>query len=45
MMKDSLIVGLVLGVLTGAVLATYNRDVAKVVEKGKQAVKKQMEKM
>lgn len=44
-MKDSLIVGLAIGLLTGAVLATHNSKVANMVEKGKQAVKKQIEKV
>lgn len=45
MMKESLIVGLAIGLLTGAVLATHNRQVSDLVEKGKNAVKKQIEKI
>lgn len=43
-MKDSLIVGLVIGAIAGACLATYNKDVKHAIEKGKNAVKKQFEK-
>lgn len=43
-MKDSLIVGLAIGLLTGAVLATQNRQIGDLVEKGKNVVKKQVEK-
>lgn len=44
-MKEGLIVGLALGVLTGALLATQNSRVADMVQKGKSAVKKQVEKI
>ncbi len=55
-MKDSLIIGLTLGFLAGAVLVTKNEKAREMVEdgakameekidQGKKAVKKQMEKM
>jgi hypothetical protein len=52
MLKDSMLVGLAIGLIAGAYLATSNgraRDMVEkgkdLVEKGKQAVKKQVEKI
>ena len=44
-MKEGLIIGLALGVIVGAVIVTHNQKAEKLVEKGKKAVKKQIEKL
>jgi len=44
-MKESLLIGLAIGLVAGAVLATHNKQVSNMVDKGKKAVKKQIEKM
>lgn len=44
-MKEGLIIGLALGVIIGAVIVTNNQNAEKLVEKGKKAVKKQLEKL
>ena len=44
-MEEGLIIGLALGVIVGAVIVTNNQKAEKLVEKGKKAVKKQIEKL
>ena len=44
-MKEGLIIGLALGVIVVAVIVTNNQKAEKLVEKGKKAVKKQIEKL
>lgn len=44
-MKDSLLVGLALGLLVGAVIGAKNKEVAGMIEKGKRTVKKQIDKI
>ena len=44
-MKDSLLVGLAVGALAGALYVSQNKKAQQVVEEGKEAVKKQLDKM
>ena len=44
-MKESLIIGLALGLIAGAVIATSNNKARDIIEKGKDEVKKQVAKM
>lgn len=44
-MKDSLLVGLAVGALAGPLYVSQNKKAQQVVEKGKRAIKKQMDKM
>ena len=44
-MKDSLILGMALGFIAGALLVTNNNQAQKLVEKGKKAVKEQVKKL
>ena len=44
-MKDSLLLGMALGFIAGALLVTHNNKVQNVVEKGKKAVKEQVKKI
>lgn len=44
-MKDSLLVGLAVGALAGALYVSQSKKAQQVVEKGKKAVKKQLDKM
>lgn len=44
-MKDSLLVGLAVGAIAGALYVSQNKKAQQVVEKGKRAVKKQIDKM
>lgn len=44
-MKDSLLVGLAVGALAGALYVSQNKKAQQIVEKGKRAIKKQMDKM
>lgn len=44
-MKDCLLVGMALGLIAGALIVTHNPKVEQLVEKGKKAVKKQIEKI
>lgn len=44
-MKDGLLIGLALGLIAGALIVTNNSKVEQIVQKGKKAVKKQLEKL
>lgn len=44
-MKDGILCGVALGFIAGALYVTNNAKAQQVVEKGKQEVKKQIEKM
>lgn len=44
-MKDSLLVGLAIGALAGALYVSQNKKAQQVVEKGKKTLKKQLDKM
>ncbi len=41
-MKDALVIGLIVGFMAGAVYVQSNKDARKMVEKGKEALKKQL---
>mgnify|MGYP003475065406 CR=1 FL=1 len=43
-MKDCLLVGMALGLIAGALIVTHNKKAEQLVEKGKKAIKKQVEK-
>ena len=42
-MKDSLLIGMALGFLVGAVLVQSNKDIQKMVKQGKEAVQKKVQ--
>lgn len=44
-MKDCLLLGMALGLIAGALIVTNNSKAEQLVEKGKKAIKKQVEKM
>lgn len=44
-MKDTLLIGMMLGIIVGATLVTTNDQAKKIAEKGKKVVKKQLEKL
>lgn len=44
-MKESLIMGIALGLIAGALIVTNNSKAQEMVEKGKKAIKKQVEKI
>lgn len=44
-MKDSLLLGMALGFIAGAIVVSQNSKVQNVVEKGKKAVKDQVKKI
>ena len=44
-MKDSLIVGMALGAIAGALYVTNNKKIQESVQKGKKQVKKQLSKL
>ena len=44
-MKDGLLLGMALGLIIGAVVVTNNPKAEQIVNKGKKAIKKQVEKM
>lgn len=44
-MKDSVILGIVLGFIAGALVVTHNNKAQEIVEKGKKAIKQQVKKM
>lgn len=44
-MKDCFLMGIALGLIAGALIVTNNVKAEELVEKGKRAVKKQIEKM
>ena len=44
-MKEGLMIGLALGLIAGAIIVTNNKKAEQLVEKGKKAVKKQIEKL
>jgi hypothetical protein len=44
-MKDGLLLGMALGLIIGAVVVTNNPKAEQIVNKGKKALKKQVEKM
>ncbi len=44
-MKDCLLLGMALGLIAGALIVTNNAKAEEMVEKGKKAIKKQIEKM
>ena len=44
-MKDSLLIGMALGFIAGAIVVTQNSKSREIVERGKKAVKDQVKKM
>ncbi len=44
-MKDSLLIGMALGLIVGAVLVKNNKEIEQLVDKGEKAVKETMNKM
>lgn len=42
-MKEAFCIGMMLGIVVGAVIVNSNKQAANLVEKGKDAVKKQLE--
>ncbi len=44
-MKDCLLLGMALGLIAGALIVTNNPKAEEIVQKGKKAVKKQVEKL
>lgn len=44
-MKDCLLIGMALGLIAGALIVTNNPKAEALVQKGKKAVKKQVEKL
>ncbi|MBQ9791606.1 MAG: hypothetical protein IJW28_03365 [Clostridia bacterium] len=44
-MKDCVIISMALGLIAGALIVTNNKKAQELVDKGKNAVKKQLEKM
>ena len=44
-MKDCLLLGMALGLIAGELIVTNNSKAEQIVEKGKKAIKKQIEKM
>lgn len=44
-MRDSLLIGMAVGLLSGALIVSNNKKAQEMVEKGKKQVKKQLEKM
>lgn len=44
-MKDCLLLGMALGLIAGALIVTNNQKAEQLVEKGKKAIKKRIEKM
>lgn len=43
-MKESFVIGVLMGLMTGACIVSSNKDVEKVVKKGKKAVAEVLEK-
>lgn len=44
-MKDSLLIGMAIGALAGAMYVTNNKKAQSVMEKGKKTLKKQLDKL
>lgn len=44
-MKEGLLIGMALGLIAGALIVTNNKKAEELVQKGKKAIKKQVEKI
>jgi len=44
-MKDSMLLGLALGFIAGALIVTHNKKVEEIVDKSKKSIKEQVKKM